>query len=98
MFTRIGARTQRWDGEEPVMPLPSYVHGASNIPLIGETIGVHFDRAIERYGERDALIVRHQNIRWSYRQLQKEVDTFAAGLVALGLEPGERVGIWSPNN
>src|SRR5580698_874007 len=80
------------------MPLPSYVHGASNIPLIGETIGVHFDRAIERYGERDALIVRHQNIRWSYRQLQKEVDTFAAGLVALGLEPGERVGIWSPNN
>src|SRR5580658_9500826 len=80
------------------MPLPSYVHGASDLPLIGETIGVHFDRVVERFPERDALIVRHQNIRWSYRQLQKEVDTFAAGLVALGLEPGERVGIWSPNN
>jgi fatty-acyl-CoA synthase len=80
------------------MPQPSYVHGASNIPLLGETIGVHFDRAVERWGERDALIVRHQNIRWTYRQLRDEVDRFAAGLVALGLKPGERVGIWSPNN
>ena len=42
------------------MPQPSYVHGASDIPLIGETIGVHFDRIVERFGERDALIVRHQ--------------------------------------
>jgi fatty-acyl-CoA synthase len=80
------------------MPLPSYVHGASNIPLIGETIGVHFDKAVERFGDRDALVVRHQQIKWSYRDLQHEVDTFAIGLVALGLKPGERVGIWSPNN
>src|SRR5580658_7957751 len=80
------------------MPLPSYVHGASDLPLIGETVGVHFDRIVERFPERDALIVRHQNIRWNYRELQREVDRFAAGLVALGLKPGERVGIWSPNN
>src|SRR5580658_2829572 len=80
------------------MPLPSYVHGASDLPLIGETIGVHFDRVVERFPERDALIVRHQHIRWNYRELQREVDAFAAGLVALGLKPGERVGIWSPNN
>src|SRR5580658_8814775 len=80
------------------MPLPSYVHGASDLPLIGETVGVHFDRIVERFPERDALIVRHQNIRWNYRELQREVDAFAAGLVALGLKPGERVGIWSPNN
>jgi fatty-acyl-CoA synthase len=80
------------------MPQPSYVHGASDIPLIGETIGVHFDRIVERHGERDALVVRHQNIRWNYRELQRQVDAFAAGLVALGLNPGERVGIWSPNN
>ena len=80
------------------MPLPSYVHGASNIPLIGETIGVHFDKAVERFGDRDALVVRHQHIKWSYLELQREVDAFAAGLVALGLKPGERVGIWSPNN
>jgi fatty-acyl-CoA synthase len=80
------------------MPLPSYVHGASDIPLIGETIGVHFDRIVERSPERDALIVRHQNIRWNYRELQTQVDNFAAGLIALGLKPGERIGIWSPNN
>ena len=77
---------------------PSYVHGASDIPLIGETIGVHFDRIVERHGERDALIVRHQHISWTYRELQREVDAFAAGLIALGLKPGERIGIWSPNN
>src|SRR5215469_14292440 len=80
------------------MPLASYVHGASAVPLIGETIGVHFDGIVERFPERDALIVRHQHIRWSWRELQREVDAFAAGLVALGLKPGERIGIWSPNN
>jgi fatty-acyl-CoA synthase len=80
------------------MPQPSYVHGASDLPLIGETIGVHFDRIVERFPERDALIVRHQSISWNYRELQRKVDAFAAGLVALGLKPGERVGIWSPNN
>src|SRR6266403_4759510 len=76
----------------------SYVHGASDRPFIGETIGVHFDRIAERFGERDALIVRHQGLRWSYRDLKQRVDAFAAGLIALGLLPGERIGIWSPNN
>ncbi|HJU14843.1 MAG TPA: AMP-binding protein [Stellaceae bacterium] len=76
----------------------SYVHGASDRPLIGETIGVHFDRIAARFGERDALIVRHQNIRWNYRELKEEAEAFAAGLLVLGLEPGARVGIWSPNN
>jgi fatty-acyl-CoA synthase len=80
------------------MPQPSYVHGASDIPLIGETIGNHFDRIVARFPDRDALIVRHQQISWRYRELQRQVDAFAAGLVALGLEPGERIGIWSPNN
>jgi fatty-acyl-CoA synthase len=76
----------------------SYVHGASAVPLIGETIGVYFDQAAARWRERDALIVRQQNVRWSYGELQRRVDDFAAGLLALGLEPGDRVGIWSPNN
>jgi fatty-acyl-CoA synthase len=76
----------------------SYVHGASETPLIGETIGVYFDQAVERFGERDALIVRHQGIRWSWRALQERVDALAAGLIALGLERGARIGIWSPNN
>jgi fatty-acyl-CoA synthase len=76
----------------------SYVHGASDRPFIGDTIGVHFDRIVERFGERDALIVRHQQIRWSYRELKARVDAFAAGLLALGLKRGDRVGVWSPNN
>jgi len=76
----------------------SYVHGASETPFIGDTIGVHFDRIVERFGERDALVVRHQQIRWTYSELKERVDTFAAGLLALGLKRGDRIGIWSPNN
>jgi fatty-acyl-CoA synthase len=76
----------------------SYVHGASETPFIGDTIGVHFDRIAERFAERDALIVRHQGVRSTYRELKERVDAFAAGLLALGLRRGDRIGIWSPNN
>jgi fatty-acyl-CoA synthase len=76
----------------------SYVHGASDIPLIGETIGRSFDQTVARWGDRPALIVRQQGLRWSYSELGDKVDAFAAGLLALGLQPGERIGIWSPNN
>jgi fatty-acyl-CoA synthase len=78
--------------------IQSYVHGASAVRLIGDTIGVHFDRAVARWPDSEALVVRHQGLRWTYRELQRQVDDFAAGLLALGLEPGDRVGIWSPNN
>src|SRR5215467_8688121 len=77
---------------------PSYVHGATEVKLIGETIGANFDRAVARWGDRPALVVRQQGVRWSYRELGEKVEAFAAGLIALGLQPGERVGIWSPNN
>jgi fatty-acyl-CoA synthase len=76
----------------------SYVHGASNVPLIGQTLGAFFDEAAGRWGQCEALIVRHQEVRWTYSELKRKVDGFAAGLLALGLEPGDRVGIWSPNN
>ena len=76
----------------------SYSHGVSTTPLIGDTLGVHFDRAAALWGDRDALIVRHQNVRWTYAALKARVDALAAGLLALGLSPGDRVGIWSPNN
>jgi fatty-acyl-CoA synthase len=76
----------------------SYVHGASDIPLLGMTIGQCLDATAERYPNNDALIVRHQNVRLSYAALKREVDALAAGFIALGLEPGERIGIWSPNN
>jgi fatty-acyl-CoA synthase len=76
----------------------SYAHGVSTTPLIGDTIGVSFDKSAERWPDRPALIVRQQNVRWTYRELQERVDAFAAGLLALGLATGDRIGIWSPNN
>jgi len=79
-------------------PAPSYAHGTSSTPLLGETIGAQFDRTVARWGDRPALTVRQQDVRWSWRQLGEKVDAFAAGLLALGLEPGDRIGIWSPNN
>ena len=75
----------------------SYVHGTSTAPLLGETIGACFDRAAGRWPDIEAVVVPHQGIRWTYRQLKQEVDAVAAGFLALGLQPGERVGIWAPN-
>jgi fatty-acyl-CoA synthase len=78
--------------------MSSYVHGASAAPLLGDTIGQHFDAVAARFGDRDALVVRHQDIRWTWNDLKARVDDFAAGLITLGLAPGDRIGIWSPNN
>jgi fatty-acyl-CoA synthase len=76
----------------------SYDHGTSTTPLIGATIGNFFDEAVAKYREREALVVRHQGIRWTWGELGRRVDQLAAGLLALGLEPGDRIGIWSQNN
>lgn len=78
--------------------LPSYVHGTSATPLIGQTIGQYFDDACRQYAARDALIVRQQNVRWTYAEFGEQVTRLACGLRRLGLQPGERVGIWSQNN
>lgn len=75
-----------------------YVNGASQKPLLGDTIGAHFDKTVARWGGHDALVVRHQDIRWTWDDLKARVDDLAAGLIELGLEPGTRIGIWSPNN
>ncbi len=80
------------------MSTQSYVHGASDKQLIGQTIGRFFDEACARHAEREALVVRHQNVRLTYAQLKSRVDALACGLMRLGLEPGERIGIWSQNN
>ncbi len=75
----------------------SYVNGASERPLLGLTIGACFDATAAAHPDRLALISRHQDIRWTYAELKDRVDAFAAGLLALGLEPGDRVGVWAPN-
>ncbi|HSY88422.1 MAG TPA: AMP-binding protein, partial [Verrucomicrobiae bacterium] len=76
----------------------SYVHGASDLALIGDTIGVHLDRMAALSPGRPALIARQQGIRWRYGEFRDRVDELAAGLLGLGLMPGDRLGIWSPNN
>jgi len=75
----------------------SYVNGASDKPLLGLTIGACFDGTAAAHPDRMALISRHQKIRWTYAELKEQVDALAAGLLALDLEPGDRVGIWAPN-
>jgi fatty-acyl-CoA synthase len=76
----------------------SYAHGASNTPLIYETIGARFDEAVAKWPNHEAIVVCDQKNRLTFAQLKHEVDRLAAGLLALGLQPGDRVGIWSPNN
>ena len=75
----------------------SWVRGADSPPLLETTIGQALDLAVERWGDRPALISPPQNLRWTWRELAARADAVAAGLLALGLEPGERIGIWSPN-
>ena len=75
----------------------SYVHGASDVPLIGATIGDLFDRVVEQRPDNEALVSRHQNQRYTYRALKTLVDEFARGLMALGIKKGDRIGIWAPN-
>ncbi len=76
----------------------SHVQGDTRVALIEQTIGRSFDAAVDRWPDRAALIAPSQDIRWTYRELADEVSATAAGLLELGLTPGDRVGIWSPNN
>ena len=75
----------------------SYTSGSSDTPLLGVTIGYMFDQTVARYGDNEALIARHQGIRYTYHQLKAQVDRCARALIALGAEKGDRLGIWAPN-
>ncbi len=79
------------------MAAPSYVHGASEIPLLGETIGENLRRTVERHGDREALVSRHQGYRATYRELWEQSGLAARALMARGVGKGDRVGIWAPN-
>jgi len=78
-------------------PLASYAHGASAVPLVGYTIGECLRRTVEQHGQREALVVRHQTYRATYRELWEQVDLAARGLLARGVRKGDRVGLWAPN-
>ncbi|WP_020656803.1 AMP-binding protein [Massilia niastensis] len=75
----------------------SYVHGAHNVPLIGESIGTYLAAIARRFEDNDAIVVPYQDIRWTYREFNERVTALAAGLLKIGLHPGDRVGIWSQN-
>ncbi len=79
------------------MPTLSYVHGASPVPLLGETIGENLRRTVAQFGTSEALVVRHQRYRATYAELWDQTTRAARGLLARGVHKGDRVGIWSPN-
>jgi fatty-acyl-CoA synthase len=79
------------------MTAPSYSHGASEIPLRGETIGADLERVAARFAARPALVSRHQEVRLTYAELDAAVDAVASGLLRAGIAAGDRVGIWAPN-
>ena len=76
----------------------SYMTGEGGGQLLYETIGTCFDRVSEQHADNLALVVCHQDIRWTYREFRHEVDRLATGLLALGTQPGDRVGVWGPNS
>src|SRR5436190_831003 len=75
----------------------SYAHGAVDTPLLGQTIGANFERTVARFPDADAVVSRHQGVSFTYAELNEGVDRLARALMAAGLEPGDRLGIWSPN-
>ncbi|KAA6173717.1 AMP-binding protein [Pseudomonas marginalis] len=78
-------------------PNQSYSRGPQDKALLAMTIGQAFDRTVAQYPQGEALVVRHQHLRYTWRQLAAAVDLHARALLALGLQAGDRLGIWAPN-
>ncbi len=76
---------------------PSFVQGNVDVPLRCDTIGRVFAETARRFAARDALIVPHQGVHWTYAELRERVEALARGLLELGLNRGDRIGIWAPN-
>src|SRR6266545_4133229 len=79
------------------MPALSYSHGASALPLLGETIGANLARTVAAFPDREALVDVPTRRRWTYPEFAAEVETLARALLAVGVQAGERVAIWAPN-
>jgi fatty-acyl-CoA synthase len=79
------------------MSASSYSHGTFDAPLLGDTIGAHFERTAARFAERPALVSRQQHVRLTYAQLDAAINAVAGGLLRAGIQAGDRVGIWAPN-
>jgi fatty-acyl-CoA synthase len=79
-------------------PIPSYSHGTSDLPLLGQTIGENLLRVAAQFPGQEALVDVPSGRRWTYREFGEDVGALARGLIAAGIEKGDRVGIWSPNN
>ncbi|MCJ9429987.1 AMP-binding protein [Kordiimonas marina] len=77
--------------------MDSYVKGDTSTPLINITIGKQLEETAARYPDHDAVIFRESGARLTYAELNAEADRIAAGFLALGLAPGDRVGVWAPN-
>ncbi|HEX9977478.1 MAG TPA: AMP-binding protein [Acidimicrobiia bacterium] len=77
---------------------PSIDRGPIDVPLLDDTIGANLERTVGRFGDREALVVRHQDRRFTYDEFNHAVDLLARGLLRRGVEVGDRIGIWSPNN
>src|ERR1700674_4095260 len=75
----------------------SYVCGVADAPLLGDTIGQSLDSAARRWADREALVSPSHGVRWRWKELAERVDALAAGFLALGLERGARIGVWSLN-
>jgi fatty-acyl-CoA synthase len=78
--------------------MESYAKGETQPPLLEETIGANLERAVARFPDREALVEFATGRRWTWAQLDREVDALARGLMAAGIEKGDRVGIWAPNS
>ena len=77
--------------------MESYDTGDTDTPLLEETIGANFERTVARYGDREALVEVATGRRWTYAELDREVDTLAVGLLNVVIVKGDSVGIWAPN-
>src|SRR5690606_21105286 len=75
----------------------SYAKGATSPPLLEHTIGAALREAADRWPDQEAIVSRHQGVRLTWRELLARAEEVAAGLLALGVQPGERVGVWAPN-